>query len=92
MPKKKKLKSNWKIQSLLFNKKCYSPSQAKKWAKKYKFRYSKIDVADADKEKDAKKKYHRIRQASPKRFSKFRTIKLSGCIKAVLGKVKKIKK
>lgn len=90
MSKKKKLKSDWKIQSLLFNKECYSPSQAKKWAKKYKFRHSKIDVAD--KKKNTKKKYHRIRQASPKRFSKFRTIKLSGCIKAVLGKVKKEKK
>lgn len=80
-------KSKWEVQSILFNKLCYSARKAKNWAKRHGFDFDDIDTA----KRGTRRNYHRIRQESPSKFSEFRTISFgsNGCIKAVIGKKKK---
>jgi ribosomal protein S18 acetylase RimI-like enzyme len=76
---------NWRgatqVQSLLFDKALFAPSEARRWAKKHNFVATGLDAGS-----DAAT-YLRIRQADPSAFRKvtMRTIELTARIKAVIG-------
>ena len=76
---------NWRgatqVQSLLFDKALFAPSEARRWAKKHNFVATGLDAGS-----DAAT-YLRIRQADPSAFRKvtMRTIELTDRIKAVIG-------
>ena len=55
------------IQSVLFDKKLFTPKQAITWLKKHNYKYSKIDI---------KPNHLRFRQTTPKKGDAYRTKKL----------------
>ena len=55
------------VQSILFDKKLFTPKQAITWLKKHKYKYSKIDI---------KPNHLRFRQITPKKGDEYRTKKL----------------
>jgi len=57
----------FKVQSILFDKKLFTPKQAITWLKKHKYKYSKIDI---------KPNHLRFRQITPKKGDEYRTKKL----------------
>lgn len=67
------------IQTLLFDRSAFQPSQAKAWAKKHGYRSTGLDVTE---------NYTRIRQVDPDRFQRdsFRTIDLTDGVRAVVGR------
>ncbi len=73
-----------KIQSLVFSRSMFGPSEARAWAKDHDFTAAKVDV---------QKNTVRIRQLAPSSFQKdsFRTIELRKGVKAVIG-VPKVKR
>jgi hypothetical protein len=64
------------IQSLLLARPQWTLTGAKRWAKKHGYRYGQADVTAA---------YIRLRQASPSKFMRLRTIEFAPSIKAVVG-------
>ena len=74
--RKRLCKTSSKIQTLIFSKKDWTKTEAKAWAKKHGYRYSKTDE---------KPDTIRIRQAPPGKFKRLRTISLGKGIKAVAG-------
>lgn len=73
-----------KIQSLVFSRSMFGPSEARAWAKDHDFTAAKVDI---------QKNTVRIRQLAPSSFQKdsFRTIELRKGVKAVIG-VPKVKR
>lgn len=67
-----------KVQALLFDKRRFSPEQAKKWAKDHGFRSSGLESSEAGNN-------HRIRQLDPGSFKRMRTKQLAPGITAVMG-------
>lgn len=63
------------VQSLLFDRDFFTPSEAKNWARKHGFRYGKVHSTN---------RYHRLRQYSPLGEGPFRTIKFTEGIKAIV--------
>ncbi len=55
-------------QSLLFDRRKWTPAKAKAWAKSHGFRYGKVDTKGA---------YHRLRQFAPKKGGTSRTFTIS---------------
>jgi hypothetical protein len=55
------------VQSILFDKKLFTPKKAIMWLKKHKYKYSKIDI---------KPNHLRFRQTTPKKGDEYRTKKL----------------
>ena len=78
-------RTNWRgatqVQTLLFDKALFTPTQARRWAKKHNF-----EVPGIDQGSDASQ-YHRVRQHDPEAFRKgtMRTIEFTDGIKAVIG-------
>jgi GNAT superfamily N-acetyltransferase len=78
-------RSNWRgatqVQTLLFDKTLFTPSQARRWAQKHNFAVPGIDQGS-----DASQ-YHRVRQHDPDLFRKatMRTIEFTDGVKAVIG-------
>ncbi len=64
------------IQSIIFDKKLWSISEAKKWLKDRKFKFTKVDK---------KQNFIRFRQQSPKKFNRFRTLIRDLGIRFILG-------
>jgi hypothetical protein len=66
------------IQTLLFDRRAFTASTAKAWAKQHRFKFGKVDTTD---------NFHRLRQNDPATFAKgmFRTIDLTTGVKAVIG-------
>lgn len=67
-----------KVQSLLFDKRRFSPAQARKWAKDHGFRSSGLESPEGGSN-------HRVRQLDPGGFKRMRTKQLAPGITAVLG-------
>jgi hypothetical protein len=65
------------IQSLIFAKDQFSRVEVIKWAKAHDFSASGVDEIDG---------FYRLRQESPEKFSKLRTIDVTGGVKAIVGK------
>lgn len=66
------------VQSLLFSRKDWTESAAKKWARGHGYKVKKVDVTDD---------YIRLQQVPPDEFSVLRTKNFSDGIKAVIGKI-----
>ena len=67
------------VQSLLFDRRKWTPEKVKKWIKEHpQYHMRKMDITD---------RFIRVRQKSPKEFPMFRTITFSDRkgIKAVIG-------
>lgn len=64
------------VQSILFDRKYYNISKAKKWLKKHGHKYDKVDV---------KPDHLRFRQINPKKFKGFFTQHKTKTIKFVIG-------
>lgn len=63
------------VQTLLFDRRNYTPSSAKAWARRHGYKYGAVDTTDG---------YHRLRQFDPVRGTPCRTIRFGKGIKAVI--------
>jgi hypothetical protein len=65
-----------RVQTLIFPRSRFTPSSAKAWARKHRFKSGKVDITGQS---------IRIRQLPPGGFSRMRTISLGPSVKAVVG-------
>lgn len=87
-PKADVWRESSKIQTLLFDKRIYSVSAAKAWARRHDFKYGKTDVGSET------SRFIRLRQYAPDSFvsGHLRTITLKPGIQAVVGEPQKARK
>jgi hypothetical protein len=64
-----------KIQSILFERQCFTPKTAKDWLKANNYRSYKLDIT---------KHYIRVRQFDPSSYKHYRIIKFSDSTKALI--------
>lgn len=78
---KKRKKTSTRVQTLIFDRKLFTLTEARNWARTHDFKSSGVDETEDS---------YRIRQRDPSRFKSgsFKTVELTKGVKAVVGRLR----